>query len=171
LAAKRGILFKEAGFIESMAKCNTLVLDKTGTITKGKPEVVEHLYLHNFDHSLLYALVSSSTHPISQGIVRFLQDSGATLALKQLEHIKTVEAKGVKAFFEGHKLLGGNAKMMEEEGIMVALPQNLDTLSHYFFALDGVLVASFGLRDSLKEGACESIAAHKELTFSLSSAY
>jgi Cu+-exporting ATPase len=163
LAAKRGILFKEAGFIESMAKCDTLVLDKTGTITKGKPEVVEHLYLHNFDHSLLYALVSSSTHPISQGIVRFLQDTETTLALKQLEHIKTVEAKGVKAFFEGHKLLGGNAKMMEEEGIMVALPHNLDTLSHYFFALDGVLVASFGLRDSLKEGACESIAALKEL--------
>lgn len=82
-----------------MAKCDTLVLDKTGTITKkGKPEVVEHLYLQNFDHSLLYALVSSSTHPISQGIVRFLQDSGTTLTLKQLEHIKTVEAKGVKAF-------------------------------------------------------------------------
>lgn len=50
--------------------------------------------------------------------------------------------------------------MMEEDGIMVALPHNLDTLSHYFFALDGVLVASFGLRDSLKEGAHASISLH-----------
>lgn len=163
LAAKRGILFKEAGFIESMAKCDTLVLDKTGTITKGKPEVVEHTYAKDFDHSLLYALVSSSTHPISQGIASFLKGSEAFLAPKHLEQIKTVEAKGVKAFFEGHQLLGGNAKMMEEEGIEVLMPHNLDTLSHYFFAVDGVLVAIFGLRDSLKEGAYESIAALKAL--------
>ena len=163
LAAKRGILFKEAGFLETMAKCDTLVLDKTGTITKGKPEVVEYVYRQNFDRSLLNALVCSSTHPISQGIMNFLKDSGELLGVRQLEQIKTVEAKGVKAFYEGSSLLGGNAKMMEEEGISIVMPQNIDTLSHYFFAVNGVLVAVFGLRDSLKEGAKESITALKRL--------
>ena len=163
LSAKRGILFKEAGFLESMAKCDTLVVDKTGTITKGKPEVVEKEYLQNFDISLLNALVLSSNHPISQGIASFLKHSGELLHVKHLEQIKTVEAKGVKAVFEGHQLLGGNAKMMQEEGIALCVSQTLDTLSHYFFAIDGELVAIFGLRDSLKEGAYESIKALKKL--------
>ena len=163
LSAKRGILFKEAGFLESMAKCDTLVVDKTGTITKGKPEVVAKEYLQNFDISLLNALVLSSNHPISQGIASFLQHSGELLHVKHLEQIKTVEAKGVKAVFEGYQLLGGNAKMMQEEGIALSVSQTLDTLSHYFFAIDGKLVAIFGLRDSLKEGAYESIKALKKL--------
>ena len=163
LSAKRGILFKEAGFLESMAKCDTLVVDKTGTITKGKPEVVAKEYLQNFDISLLNALVLSSNHPISQGIASFLQHSGELLHVKHLEQIKTVEAKGVKAVFEGYQLLGGNAKMMQEEGIALSVSQTLDTLSHYFFAIDGELVAIFGLRDSLKEGAYESIKALKKL--------
>lgn len=163
LAAKRGILFKEAGFLESMAKCNTLVLDKTGTITKGKPEVVAHAYLHSFDKSLLYALVNSSNHPISQGITSFLKESENALHVKQLEQIKTIEAKGVKAVFEVHQLLGGNAKMMLEAGIDVVMPENFNAFSHYFFAVDGILVATFGLKDSLKKGAQESIAALKEL--------
>ena len=163
LSAKRGILFKEAGFLESMAKCDTLVVDKTGTITKGKPEVVEKEYLQNFDISLLNALVLSSNHPISQGLASFLKHSGELLHVKHLEQIKTVEAKGVKAVFEGYQLLGGNAKMMQEEGIALSVSQTLDTLSHYFFAIDGKLVAIFGLRDSLKEGAYESIKALKKL--------
>jgi len=163
LSAKRGILFKEAGFLESMAKCDTLVVDKTGTITKGKPEVVEKAYLQSFDLSLLNALVLSSHHLISQGIASFLKDSGELLHVKHLAQVKTVEAKGVKAVFEGHYLMGGNAKMMEEEGIDVTISHTFDTLSHYFFAIDGQLVASFGLRDSLKEGAHENIEALKKL--------
>ncbi|WP_333804571.1 heavy metal translocating P-type ATPase [Sulfurospirillum sp.] len=163
LAAKRGILFKEAGFLETMAKCDTLVLDKTGTITKGKPEVVTHMYLQPFDLSLLYALVSSSNHPISQGIASFLNEDASALCVKDLGQIKTIEAKGVKATFETHQLLGGNAKMMAEAGITVAMPENFEMFSHYFFAIDGVLVAIFGLKDSLKEGAKESIAALKTL--------
>lgn len=163
LAAKRGILFKEAGFIESMAKCDTLVLDKTGTITKGKPEVVATEYGHHFDRSLLYALAMSSHHPISQGVVSFLKTTETALHVKNLEQIKSIEAKGVKAFFEGHTLLGGNAKMMQESGIEVAIPKGFERLSHYFFAIDGIVVAIFGLKDSLKAGAKESIASLKAL--------
>ncbi|WP_369805671.1 HAD-IC family P-type ATPase [Sulfurospirillum diekertiae] len=111
----------------------------------------------------LYALVNSSNHPISQGVARFLNEDETTLHVKSLEQIKTVEAKGVRAVAEGHELLGGNAKMMEEAGIEVFLPHGFESLSHYFFAIDGKLMAIFGLKDALKEGAKESIGALKSL--------
>jgi len=153
LAAKRGILFKEAGFLESMAKCDTLVLDKTGTLTKGKPEVVEKHVFMPFDESLLYALVNASNHPISQGIREHIKAQETLLHVKNLEQIKSIEAKGVKAFYEGHVVMGGNAKMMEEAGIEIVIPPLFDTLTHYFFAIDGTVVALYGLKDSLKSDA------------------
>lgn len=157
LAAKRGVLFKEASFLESMAKCDTLVLDKTGTITKGRPEVVEATVDSTMDVSLLYALASSSTHPISQGICTYLKAHEETLHVRNLEQIKSVEAKGMKAVFEGHTLVGGNEKMMREEGIDVHVPSNVASLTQYFFAQDGNVVASFGLKDALKENAKETL--------------
>lgn len=163
VGAKRGILFKEAGFLESMAKCDTLVLDKTGTLTKGKPEVVEKVYFETFDVSLLYALVVASNHPISQGVASFLHAHENALHVKHLEQIKNSEAKGMRAFFEGHTLLGGNSKLMEEEGIAVPTTEGFETLSHYFFAIDNHVVALFGLKDALKEGAKESIDALRRL--------
>ncbi|AFL69193.1 heavy metal translocating P-type ATPase [Sulfurospirillum barnesii] len=163
LAAKRGILFKEAGFLESMAKCDTLILDKTGTITKGKPDVVEMKTLKIVDFSLIYALANASNHPISQGVVRFIKEREELLHVKALEQIKSFEAKGLSAVYEGHVLLGGNAKMMQEAGIEIVLEEQFDALSHYFFAIDGELVAIFGLKDSLKEGAKESIDALRAL--------
>ncbi len=158
LAAKRGILFKEAGFLESMAKCDTLVLDKTGTLTNGKPEVIHFIPLAAFELSSLYALTHSSTHPISQGIATYLKAQHSSELLPcTLEHHKTIEAKGVKALFQGQEIAGGNLKLMEDLGIVVDVPSSIQPLSHYFFAVDGKLVAMFGLKDTLKEGAKESI--------------
>lgn len=153
LAAKRGVLFKEAGFLESMAKCDTLVLDKTGTLTKGQPEVVEKQVLKPFDESLLYALVNASNHPISRGICAYIKAQETLLHVKNLEQIKSMEAKGVKAMYEGHLLMGGNAKMMEEAGIKIVIPPLFNALTHYFFAIDGNVVALYGLKDSLKSDA------------------
>ncbi len=157
VGAKKGILFKEAGFLETMAQCDMLVLDKTGTLTNGKPEVIEALYLKPFDPSLLYSLVSTSTHPISQGLMHFLNKGDTPLHVRGLDLIKNVEAKGMQAIFEGQRVLGGNAKMMQEEGICVSIPPSFASLSHYFFAIDGELVALFGLKDTLKADAKQSI--------------
>ncbi len=163
LAAKRGVLFKEAGFLESMAKCDTLVLDKTGTITKGTPDVVEMKVLKEVDFSLIYALASASNHPMSQGVRRFVKEHETSLHVKSLEQVKSIEAKGLQAFCEGHFLMGGNAKMMQEAGIECVLEEQFHALSHYFFAVDGELVAIFGLKDSLKENAKSAIEALKAL--------
>lgn len=163
VGAKRGILFKEAGFLESMAKCDTLVLDKTGTLTKGKPEVVKSSVFEPYDVSLLYALLNASTHPISQGLAAYLSASHESLHVKHLEEVKNIEAKGMRALFEGKSIVGGNQKMMQEAGIEVRIPQGFETLSHYFFAIDGRVVALFGLKDSLKVGAKESVSALRAL--------
>ncbi len=72
-SAKEGILFKEATILESMAKANLLALDKTGTITEGNPRVVSFEIKDSFDERVLYKLIETSTHPISQGIKRFLE--------------------------------------------------------------------------------------------------
>lgn len=157
IGAKRGILFKEAGFLESMAKCDTLVLDKTGTLTKGRPEVVEVMRFKPYDNSLLFSLASASTHPISKGVAEYVKRSEEILHVKMLEEVKTVEAKGVRALFEGKILLAGNLKMMHEAGIQSSIPAVFETLSHYFFAVDGEVVALFGLKDTLKDDAKKSI--------------
>ncbi|WP_286336377.1 heavy metal translocating P-type ATPase [Hydrogenimonas cancrithermarum] len=154
LAARRGVLFKEAAYIETMAKADVLVLDKTGTITEGKPHVVSYEAYGEYDPNWLYALAKSSIHPVSQGIVRYLNEHHERLEEVPLQKVKQVQARGITAEFEGHTLLGGNAKMMQEFGI------DVDEESEYtlfYFAVDGKAVARFELRDLPKQGAKEAI--------------
>jgi len=160
LAARHGVLFKEAAFIETMAKADVLVLDKTGTITEGKPHVVNAKMYREYDLNLLYSLVKSSIHPVSQGIVHYLEEHYENLKELPLESVKQVQARGIEANFEGHKLLGGNVKMMQEFAVSV------DERSEYtlfIFAIDGEVVARFELRDLPKVGAKEAIAEIKKI--------
>ncbi len=155
LAARRGVLFKEAAYIETMAKCDVLVLDKTGTITEGKPHVVAHKDYDEYDKSLLYSLVRSSIHPVSKGVQRYLEDHFEDLKEVELEDVKQVQARGIKAKFKGHELFGGNAKMMKEFGLRV---EEESEYTLFYFAVDKKVVARFELRDLPKEGAKEAIA-------------
>jgi len=154
IAAKRNILFKEATFLETMAKSNLLALDKTGTITEGKPSVVHTQQLQEYDPNLLFSLVSTSNHPISKGIVKYLTESHDTLHELPLEEIKTIQAKGIQASYEEKKLIGGNASFMQASGLSVD-EQTENTL--FYFAIEDQLVARFELSDTIREGAAESI--------------
>ncbi len=154
VAAKRGILFKEASFLETMAKSDILALDKTGTITEGKPSVVKADSYEAFDPSLLYALVSTSNHPISKGVKAYLEGTQENLEPLTLEEITTVEAKGIKARYQNRSLLGGNAELMQASKL------DLDTDSPnalFFFTIDDRLVARFELTDTIREGATQAI--------------
>ncbi len=158
--AKRGILFKEASFLETMAKSDVLLLDKTGTITEGKPKVVHYKELEPFDPNLLYALVSSSRHPISKGVKAWLEAHHEGLQEVVLEEIKNIEARGIEAKYESQKLTGGSARLLEEMGIsMVHEAEG----SLFAFMIDGVPKALFYLKDSPKEGAAEAIAAIRKM--------
>jgi Cu+-exporting ATPase len=160
VAAKRGILFKEASFLETMAKSDILALDKTGTITEGRPSVVKADLFEAFDPSLLYALVSTSNHPISKGIRTYLEEQYAALEPLPLEAITSIEAKGIKAQYQGQQLLGGNAELMQESNITA------DTHSDhalFFFTVNNTLVARFELTDTIRKGAAKAIQKIKDL--------
>ena len=165
VSAKRGILFKEASFLETMAKSTVVAIDKTGTITEGKPSVINAVIHKEFDYNLLYSLVASSNHPISKGIKKYLEERNDSLKELKLKEIQTLQAKGAIANFNTHSLAGGNKVLMEELGIKTTFSSKH---SLFFFAIDGVLVASFELSDKLRAGAKEAIEKLKSMNLKIS---
>ncbi len=160
VAAKKGVLFKEASFLESMAKSSILVLDKTGTITKGKPEVIRQIKLKNYDINLLYSLLKTSSHPVSKGVLEYLQKDNASLKELELKNIKAISSKGVEASFETKKLLGGNSAFLQERGVNLSIKEEGTS---YWFSIDNELICGFMLEDGLKDGAKEAIEAINNL--------
>ena len=160
IAAKRNILFKEAGFLETMAKSDLLALDKTGTITEGKPSVITEETYTPYDKTLLHTLVSTSNHPVSNGIRSYLEKEGETFKSLPLTQIRTIQAKGLEATHNGQRLLGGNALFMQEHGIAC---ENDTAHTLFYFAIDDTLVATFELGDTIREGAREAVAAIKAM--------
>ncbi len=160
IAAKRNILFKEAGFLETMAKSDLLALDKTGTLTEGRPSVVTAKTFEGFDASLLHALLATSNHPVAKGVRTYLENNYSNLQPHSLEAIRSIQAKGIEAECEGKKLLGGNAAYLNEAGILCD-----EAAEHtlFVFAIDGKVVARFELSDTIREDAKTAIAAIKAL--------
>ncbi|HIQ28275.1 MAG TPA: cadmium-translocating P-type ATPase [Sulfurovum sp.] len=154
IAAKRGILFKEATFLETMAKSDVLFLDKTGTITEGKPSVIHAHIKKNFDVSLLFALVTTSNHPVSKGIAQYLQETYKNIKTITLSNIKTIEAKGITATYNKSTIIGGNASFMGDNHIEIHSTCE-NTL--FFFAIDNVIVARFELTDTIRPSAQKAI--------------
>ena len=160
-ATEKGLLFKEAKFIETFAKATTVVVDKTGTITEGKLTVHnETNVLMGESLKLLYATVEGSTHPVSRAIKKYLDDKFENINLLELDNIEQVSAQGMRANFNGKKLLGGNVKLLKENGIEVATESEHTV---YHFAVDGELLTSFELEDGIKKDSQEMIAYFEEI--------
>ena len=160
IAAKNNILFKEAGYLETMAKSDILALDKTGTITEGKPSVVNETIYKEYNKELLYALVDTSNHPVSKGIKNYLEKEDKKIEKLNLEDIKTIQAKGIRAKYKNQILLGGNALFLSEYNIS-SKQDSEHTL--FYFAIDDEVVSKFELSDTIREGAKEAIANIKSL--------
>lgn len=154
LGAKRSILFKSAAQIETMAKASIFVLDKTGTITKGRPAVVYATYHAQYDRSVLLALVSSSKHPISLGIVEYLDKTESVMQTGVISEVNEIPARGLIGRANGVVIAGGNALLMAEMGIETS---TVSDKSLFYYAVDGELCATFELQDLPKENAFESI--------------
>nr|WP_275846739.1 heavy metal translocating P-type ATPase [Sulfurimonas sp. SAG-AH-194-I05] len=149
LGAKRGILFKEAAQLETMAKVDTLVLDKTGTLTVGKPEVTNETIHKVFDKNILYSLVKASKHPVACGVRNYLQENNL-LDEYILDEYSQIPACGIKALYKGTILLGGNAKLLFENGLNID-DENAST--KFYFVIDNEIIASYDLSDTIKENA------------------
>lgn len=154
LGAKRGILFKSAAQIETMAKASMVVLDKTGTITQGRPEVVYAKIHMPFEPQMLYSLTKASKHPISRGVSEYLERTEGMFEPNALEEVKEIPARGIVARLDGKMIVGGNALLMNDSKIKI---ESVSDKSLFYYAVDGVLAATYELRDLPKEKAFESI--------------
>jgi len=117
--AENGILIKDAESLELSRKITAIVVDKTGTITEGKPEVVEALGLDDTEAaSALLAIETRSEHPLAEAVTRHLHHAGIHHA-PTMTHFESITGKGVKATVNGNTWLVGSQRLMEESGIRI----------------------------------------------------
>ncbi len=167
-AAEHGVLVRSGDALQTASRLTTLVVDKTGTLTEGKPEVTESEVLEGDEREVLglvAALERGSEHPLAAALMAHSEARQAEP--REIRDFDTVTGGGVKATTaDGRPLLLGNARLLEEAGIAMgsgreiadALEAKARTLVH--LAVDGRLVALFGISDPLRH---DTIAAVKRL--------
>ena len=163
--AENGILVKGGHALETAHKISTIVFDKTGTITEGKPTVTDILTLEGIAATDLLHITASaenaSEHPLGQAIVRKAQSEG--LRLLETDHFSSITGHGIEAVIRGHTILAGNAALMQENGIsLVHLEADADRLAGdgktpVYVAIDGQLAGLVALADVLKASSRAAI--------------
>jgi len=163
-AAEFGILIRKGEALERASKLTTIVLDKTGTVTAGKPEVTDVL-AEDRDGALRLAagIESGSEHPLAAAIVA--KAHGRDLSIPACKAFQAISGQGVNGQIDGHNILFGNTALMavndiavdkERAGQMVTLAEQGKT--PMLLASDGVLVGILAVADPIKEGSAEAIA-------------
>jgi P-type Cu2+ transporter len=173
LGAKRGILFKHALAVEQAASLDTVVLDKTGTLTRGEPEVVAvaAAAADGMSENELLRLVAAaegeSEHPLAEAIVKAARQRGLTPPA--VEAFEAVPGHGALATVEGHRLAIGNQRLLDREHVSLdglgARVEELtgDGRTAVQVAIDGRAAAVIAIADAPRETAAEAIAALKQL--------
>ena len=167
-STKRSIVFKDAKVLETLAKCDIIAFDKTGTLSKANLKVLSEQRFLPFDDEALLALASASTHPISKAVASYiLKNALSSFRQGALENIQNIAGKGITATYKGVKIAGGSAAFIESRAFVKSLGASLadDTQgsSEYYFMYDNKLVARFFLGDELREGAKASIKELKKM--------
>ncbi len=165
--ATAGVLFRNAEAIEVMQKVDTLVVDKTGTLTVGKPQLASVVAVNDFDENEMLRLAASveraSEHPLAAAIVAGAEKRG--LAIPKAQHFESVTGKGVYGAAEGRRVALGNRAMLEElhvdAGELASFAESLrrDGQTVMFVAVDGRPAGLLGITDPLKESSAEAIRA------------
>ncbi len=169
--ASMGVLFKDAEAIEVMRKVDTLVVDKTGTLTEGKPRLVQVKAASTIDESTLLRLAATlergSEHPLAAAIVSGAGERG--LSLGKVENFESVTGKGVVGDIDAKRVVLGNRSLLDSLGIDPGELAQQAELSRaegqtvMFVAVDGVMAGIIGVADPIKETTPEAIKAlHKE---------
>ncbi|MCK0160052.1 heavy metal translocating P-type ATPase [Allomuricauda sp. F6463D] len=166
--AEHNILIKDAESLELGYKVNAIVLDKTGTITEGKPVVTDMVFAdHVTDHraleQILYAMEGQSEHPLAEAVVSFLKNRKVNPV--EILNFNSITGKGVRAeALDGTQYLVGNHKLMVEKGI--AMDDNLghmvegleqEAKTVIYFGGGGKVKAILAIMDSIKESSKEAI--------------
>ena len=163
--ARMGLLFKNAEALENLHKVDTVVVDKTGTLTTGKPAVTDILPGGLPEAELLKlaaALEEKSEHPFAKAIL----EKAAGVDHPQAEKFETIPGKGVSGVIEGKKFFGGNGRLMEELGVQIpALPDSVDAggTPLHFASENGTYLGTIVAADVLKADSVAAVAAMKKM--------
>jgi Cu+-exporting ATPase len=163
--ASLGVLIKNAEALEVMERIDTLVVDKTGTLTEGKPKLVSLAAVKGFEEAEVLRLGASlergSEHPLAEAILRGAESKG--VALSPAENFASLTGKGVRGEVEGHAVALGNVKLLEDLGIDPArLRETAETArgegqTVMFVAVDGKVAGLIGVADPVKDSTPEAI--------------
>ena len=173
MGAKNGILFKNAVALEETGKAKMVALDKTGTITKGEPEVTDVLPADHTDQdallSLAYRLESKSGHPLAKAIIKYCEEYPEFRKGREVEDFQAVAGNGLSAKLDGKEVFGGKREFIEEK---VRIPEDVLQKSWHlaeqgktplFFAQDGKFCGIIAVADTLKEDSVEAISRLKKM--------
>jgi Cu+-exporting ATPase len=163
--AANGVLIRSAEALETAHKLNTVVLDKTGTITKGEPALTDVVALNGFDENELLRLVASaersSEHPLGEAIVCGADER--ELALVDPVSFDSVTGKGIRANLNGHELLVGNPALLQDAGVdATVLEQKAGELAEegktaVLVAVDGEPAGVIAVADTVKDDSAKAI--------------
>jgi len=166
LGAKRGVLFKNATALETAARIDTVVMDKTGTLTKGEPAVTDFI-TDGRDEQRLLALTAAvereSEHPLAAAVVRYADERGADRL--SANGFRNVAGHGAIALVDGHRVVVGNRTLMAEENVdLGSLAARRDELAAtgrtaVFVAVDGRAVGVIAMADAPRDTAAAAVAA------------
>ena len=169
--AEKGILFKSAESLETAHRIDTVVLDKTGTITQGTPEVTDSFLSPDVTQETFMSLAGSleklSEHPLAKAVVRWAEKNGGFFW--EPKEFKATEGRGISAVVDGKRVIAGNAPMMQEEGVSLSGFQETEERmassgkTPLYFAADGKLLGMLALADVLKPGSRRAIQEMKAL--------
>ncbi len=170
VGARNGILFKNATAIESAGKVNIVVLDKTGTITKGEPKVVDFIPTDIEKDELLkiaYSLEKYSEHPLAKAVVSFAKDQ--TTSEYEIKDFKVLPGNGLEAKINKDRIYGGNLEYIASIAkIDKSIQDKIDTFANedktpILFAKNDKLIGIVTLQDTIKEDSIEAIKHLKEM--------
>lgn len=159
LASKNGILFKGGNFLDVMTKVDTIVMDKTGTLTKGVFKV-QKVVTNEFDEKdlirLTAALEKNSTHPVGKAVVDY---AGESLGNTTASNVEEVSGHGLKGSIEGKEILAGNLKMMKKYNIAypAEVEQVVDTI--VVVSVNSKYAGYITIADEIKEDAISAVKA------------
>ncbi len=163
--AEYGVLIKSGVALETAHKIKTIVFDKTGTITEGKPKVTDIVVADGITEDYLLQLAASaekgSEHPLGEAIVKGAEDKG--LELKKLDFFRAIPGHGIEVRMDGQGILLGNRKLMVESNISLAnLEETSDQLAGegktpMYVAIEGKMAGIVAVADTVKENSKKAI--------------
>ena len=164
IGAKKGILFKDASKLEALGKCDIVLLDKTGTITEGKPEITDIIPINADKDELLayaYTLEKMSEHPLANAINQYARENSVSPLC--LEDLKTISGSGVSGKINGELVFGASYKYTSDKlGKLPTLSEHFERLSSegktpLFFVKGDTPLGIIAVRDKIKDDSCEAI--------------